>query len=195
MSIVENDVGYERNQAESKTLRGVVPAPIQISLDNIMYEWNGTSWYEANTFKVPPQVIQNNLNARLYPILEQEDDQITNLHELLERAEQAKEDKQYHRSEKLVRRALASSPNHLGARAILSSCLRATGRAQQALDETEFFKYESYPPLLSSRAAALCDLERWEEAKRVIGRVLAMEGSPEAFLIVQRVKNAKPNLY
>jgi hypothetical protein len=44
-------------------------------------------------------------------------------------------------------------------------------------------------------AAALCDLQRWEEAKKEIGRALAIGESEEAFSVVRRIKAARPDLY
>jgi len=49
--------------------------------------------------------------------------------------------------------------------------------------------------LLTTRAAALCDLGRWEEAKRTVGRSLAIESSDEAFSVARRIKAARPDLY
>jgi hypothetical protein len=39
----------------------------------------------------------------------------------------------------------------------------------------------------------LCDLEEWEEAKKEIGRVLAMRSSEEALLVVKRIKKFGPD--
>jgi hypothetical protein len=51
-------------------------------------------------------------------------------------------------------------------------------------------------PLLTSRAAAFCDLGRWEEARRSVGRALAISGgSEEAFMVVKRIKQHRPDLY
>ena len=52
-----------------------------------------------------------------------------------------------------------------------------------------------YPVLLTSRAAALCDLGIWEEAKKTVGRSLAISKSAEAYNVVNRIKAAKPDLY
>jgi len=61
---------------------------------------------------------------------------------------------------------------------------------------TEGLKHLSSPVLLTTRAAALCDLERWEEAKRAVGAALAMgKGDPEAFNVVSRIKSNRLDLY
>ena len=141
----------------------------QIELDGRHYVWNGGNWYDAKTFLKPPQALIYKLNALLIPTLEQEDGNIQDVNQLLERAREAQGSLQDGRAEKLARRVLAMSPVNLGALAILSSCLRVRGLAQQALDATEAFKTMNYPPLLISRAAALRELGRWKEARKLVG--------------------------
>ncbi len=168
----------------------------QVQLDCISYTWDRGIWYDTKTTLRPPEALVHKLNALLMPFLEAEDKQIGESNELLQRAKQARDSKQYARAEKLARRVAKLFPDNVGAFAVLSSCLRARGCPQEALDETECAKFESYPPLLNSRAAALCDLGRWEEAKNVVGRSLAIgTDKGEAFLIVARIKATKPELY
>ncbi|MDQ1318318.1 MAG: Ribonuclease, partial [Candidatus Poribacteria bacterium] len=155
----------------------------------------GDTWYDKVNFLKPPESLINKLNTLLITTLKR-DDNVQNIDLLLKCAREARDSKQYEQSIKFARRVVSISPDHLGALAILCSCLRAIGYAQQALDETEAFSGKSYPPLITSRAAALCDLERWEEAKKVIGRVLVMsKGNDMAFSIVHRIKSARPDLY
>jgi hypothetical protein len=40
----------------------------------------------------------------------------------------------------------------------------------------------------------LCDLKRWEAAKRTIGYALASEESEEAFSVIRRIKAASLNV-
>jgi hypothetical protein len=87
-------------------------------------------------------------------------------------------------------------PGHPGALAILCSSHRASHAPERALEETNPFRHLSYAPLLTSRASAMCDLEMWNEAKTEIARVLSQPiDQTEAFLIVRRIKAAKPELY
>jgi hypothetical protein len=80
--------------------------------------------------------------------------------------------------------------------AILCSAFRAQNAPERALEETEAHRQVSYPPLLTSRAGAMCDLGMWEEAKREIARVLAQPvDHSDAFLVVHRIKAARPDLY
>ncbi|MCB0226529.1 MAG: hypothetical protein KDI02_22745, partial [Anaerolineae bacterium] len=59
----------------------------------------------------------------------------------------------------------------------------------------EAFRDTNYSPLLTSRAAALCDLKRWEEAKKTIGRCLVISKNETAFSVVNRIKAERPDLY
>ena len=68
-------------------------------------------------------------------------------------------------------------------------------RPEEALIATERARATGYLPLLTSRAAALCDLESWEDAKAELSRVLAVGKSPEAFAVVRRIKASRPDLY
>lgn len=166
---------------------------IQVEFEGGYYTWNGNTWYDKN-FLIPSQVLINKLNMLLMAVLEQEDENIHDVDELLERARGARDSLQYERAQKLARCVITIFPDHLGAIAVLCSCLRANGHAQQAIDETDGFDSENYPPLLNSRAAALCDLGRWEEAKKLVSRSRAI-GSEEAFSIINRIKGARPDLY
>src|SRR5262249_16799929 len=73
---------------------------------------------------------------------------------LLEKAINARADKQLLRAEQLVRQVLRSTPDNLIAYAVLSGILRDRGRPEQALNETAHVQHLEYPPLLTSRAAA-----------------------------------------
>jgi predicted Zn-dependent protease len=167
----------------------------RISYEGKDYIWTGTDWCDAETFLTPPLVIVRKLNRLLEQELRSEDTAISDTSILIRRASAARDALQYDRAEALTRRALELSPGNCAALAVLCSVLRAQGRPQQALDETEVFRQEPHPPLLTSRAAAFCDLKRWKEAKQEIGRALAIEKSEEAFNVVHRIKAERPDLY
>ena len=166
-----------------------------VELEGKSYMWNGSAWDEATTFLSPPSMIIAKLNNRLSDVIEEEDENIVDIHLLIKRAVNARNWLQYSRSEKLARRILKLEPSNQPALAILCATLRARGYAQKALDETDDYKNLSYPVLLTSRAAALCDLGRWEEAKKTVGRSLAISQSGEAYSVVNRIKAARPDLY
>ena len=167
-----------------------------VKLKGKSYTWDSGAWYETKTILKPPVSVISELNKLLLPLLEEEDAKIKDFDTLLERAKKAREFKQYERAVKLAQRAVYLHPHNTGAAAVLSSCLRVTGRPRDALRETDGFDKTRYAPLLNTRAAALCDLGRWEEAKTVIGRALAIgTDGEESFQVVNRIKAAKPELY
>ena len=168
---------------------------VTVELEGKSYMWNGSAWHETTTFMSPPSMIIPKLNNRLSDALEEEDENITDIGLLIKRAVNARDWSQYSRSEKLARRILKLKPSNQPALAILCATLRAGGYPQKALDETDGYKNLPCPPLLTSRAAALCDLGRWEEAKKTVGRSLAISQSGEAYSVVNRIKAARPDLY
>ena len=137
---------------------------VTVELEGKIYMWNGSAWHETTTFLSPPKMIIVKLNNRLSDVLEEEDENITDIHLLIKRAINARDWSQYSRSEKLARRILKLKPSNQPALAILCATLRAGGFPQKALDTTNDYKSLPYPALLTSRAAALCDLGKWEEA-------------------------------
>lgn len=168
---------------------------VSIELDGKRYVWTGDGWYEAEMFLEPPQVVVRQLNKLLTEELEQEDANISDVYILLERASRAREALQHHRAEKLARQCLKLAPGSHAALAVLCAALRAKGQPQRAIEETDEYSDTTHLPLLTSRAAALCDLRRWEEAKRIIGRALAIGKSEEAFSVMRRIKAERPDLY
>jgi len=202
------DEGYEQHKEQQNYIDHHIINPpknginndqsiqqIQIEIEGKYYILVGDTWYDKVNFIKPPESLIHKLNTLLITTLERKDN-VQNIDLLLKCAREARNSAQYEQSIKFARRVISISPDHIGAIAILCSCLRAIGYAQQALDETEAFSGKNYPPLITSRAAALCDLEKWEEAKKVISRVLAMsKDNDKAFSIVHRIKSAKPDLY
>jgi tetratricopeptide (TPR) repeat protein len=167
----------------------------RVTYEGKNYIWSGTGWYEDRTFLVPADQVVRKLNQLLEHDLAADDLQVEDTDEALRRARLAQNSLQLDRAERLARRALELDGSHAGAASILCSVLRAKGHPEQALEATEELRRTGYLPLLTSRAAALCDLERWEKAKREIARVLAAGGGGEAFAVVHRIKAARPDLY
>ncbi len=159
------------------------------------YIWTGSDWYEATTCLTPPASLIRALNAEIALALQQQDHSITEVPELISTACAARDAGQHSRAELLIRRALAKEPGNLAARVVLSSTLRARGYPEQALAETNALRSANHPALHTTRAAALCDLGQWEEAKREIGRALAISSDEESFSVVRRIKAAAPELY
>jgi tetratricopeptide (TPR) repeat protein len=187
-----------------KTPKEEHPSPTQwktIRFEGRTYSWTGKRWIDIETFTCPPIKTKNKLNAVLLSRLKEEDEKITDLQELLDRATDARAQRQYSRAEGLARKALQLSPSDLRAVAILSSCLRSLGKPEEALKESASYKAENYPPLITTRAAALCDLGRWEDAKMEISRTLLIAkkhsswGYYEPFRVLNRIRTARPDLF
>lgn len=167
----------------------------KVELDGKKYVWTGLEWFEARSFLSPPQTIARRLNALLETELEREDLETSDIHVLLNSASTARDAMQLQRAERLARRVLNLFPGHYGALAILCSTLRASRHPRQALDETYAYRKTNYAPLLTSRAAAYCDLKCWEAAKKVIEHALSFQTNEEARSVVKRIKAARPDLY
>lgn len=159
------------------------------------YLWNVKRWFDRKTYSVPPAKTIAFLDQQLQSVLAGEDESITNPQLLLKRAMRARDAGQLTRAEKLVKKVLERAPDLIGAVAVYTSVLRLRHRPQEALEVSHRYRDESYPPLLVSRAAALCDLARWEEAKKELARALAIGATGEAFAVSRRIKAARPELY
>ena len=107
----------------------------RISLDGRTYAWTGKTWVDVETFTYPSSVTITKLTAVLLSRLKEEDENVSDVKELLNRARDAKEQTQYARAEGLARKALQLSPGNLHAVAILCSCLRRLGKSEEALNE------------------------------------------------------------
>ncbi len=170
------------------------PKIIEIVLNGEKYTWNGRYWIDSSNL-MPPTSILSKLDACIKDDLQKEEASISDEKELLARTHAALERKQYDRAEQLIRRVLENNPFNLNAISVLCRILRVKGQPEKAIEETEPFKNSKNNALLTSRAAAFCDLEKWEDAKKQIGQVLSRRGSEEAFMVVKRIKKNRPDLY
>jgi len=188
---------------ESNSSQAVQTQRRTIRYDNRTYAWTGKRWVDIETFTSPPAIIVDQLDAILLPLLLEEDDKISDVQQLLDRAKDARDQKQYTRTESLARKALHLSPGNLGAAAILCSCLRTVGKPEEALKASESQKMVEYPPLILTRAAALCDLGRWEAAIIEVRKVLAISKkhsswgyeNSQAPKLLNRIKTIRPDLF
>ena len=165
-----------------------------VELDGKKYIWNGKQWLDEH-FLIPPETVIQKLNIKSSSYFAEEDELIKDVYALISRAKKARSNKQHIRAEKLAQKILEIDPNNHSGLAILCASLRERGMPERALSETERYAFTENPALLTSRAAAYCDLGRWEEAKITIGRALAIKASSEAFSVVRRIKSACPDLY
>ncbi|MHC1745418.1 MAG: hypothetical protein AB9873_20655 [Syntrophobacteraceae bacterium] len=169
--------------------------PKTIDLERSTYIWDGNRWYHAKTFVTPPTVDVLKLNSLLVKAIEEEDLSISDIDVLLDRAREAGEALQYYRVGQIAQQILKLEPSHGPAATMLCSSLRAQNRPAQALKATQPMKDSDYAPLLVSRAAALCDMERWQEALGEITRAQAVGAGKLATQILRRIKTKtrKPN--
>jgi hypothetical protein len=163
--------------------------PKQINLNRSTYIWDGNRWYQTKTFLTPPTVDIIKLNILLLKALEEEDLSITDVENLLLRAQKAGQALQHRRMGLIAERILDLEPGHRAAAEILCSALRAQNRPAQALKSTQRMKDTDHAPLLVARAAALCDLERWEEALGEIKRAQAVGAGKLATPVVKRIRS------
>ena len=161
----------------------------QINLDRSTYVWDGNRWYHGRTFLTPPTVDVLKLNILLLKALEEEDLRITDVEELLIRAQKAGQAHQYRRMGLIAERILAMDPGHHVAAEILCSSLREQNLPAQALKATQRLKDSDHAPLLLARAAALCDLEKWQDALTEIKRAQAAGAGRLATALVRKIKS------
>ena len=107
---------------------------------------------------VVPLEIAEKLNNLLEKELSKEDQNINNIYKLIKRAKHAKYNEQFERAEKLSNKILSMEPENLSAYAVLCSSLRRKGFPEEALQKTQEYRNSNSVPLLTSRAAALCDI-------------------------------------
>jgi len=93
---------------------------------------------------------------------------------------------------------LTKNPEDSAALSVLCSLLRKVNKPKEALEKTKSYKYQN-AALFTSRAAAMCDLELWEEAHNEVARAIAMvsdiKDKQEGFNVVKRIKEVRLDLY
>lgn len=77
----------------------------------------------------------------------------------------------------------------LAAAAMLCSARRQLQQSDAALEGTDIFADEDYPPLMTSRAAAMCDLGRWEEGSHLALRSRDLQASVEVSRLLDRIRD------
>jgi hypothetical protein len=158
-----------------------------VDMDGRTYVWTGRDWYDKTTNMKPPRPVLHKLESWLA-------EQPVGLDEKLDLAKRARADRNLLLAEQILRKLFDDHPHHRGVVVQLSGVLRDRGLPEEALTITAPFVNSSYAPLFTTRAAALCDLERWEDAKQEVARALAIGRDDEAFAVVGRIKKARPDL-
>jgi hypothetical protein len=70
---------------------------------------------------------------------------------------------------------------------MLCSADRKLDDSQRALDDTELFAPAEYPPLMTSRAAAMCDVGRWDDGRDLALLARDIEASDEVINLLDRI--------
>ena len=170
-------------------------AAVRMSYEGHTYQWTGKTWIDAECFETVSLALGQQLNALAASQLEAADDELTTVEELLDAARQRREGRNLTMALKLTERAVVKQPGNAGANATLCAILRDLGRSKEALEKTDHMDKVSSAPLLTTRAAACCDIEEWARAKRIVGRALAIRKDGEAFAVARRIKSVRPDLY
>jgi hypothetical protein len=158
------------------------------------YVWDGREWYGAEDYTIPPRSVTMRLDDLLAERLVAEEETLTDWNELLRRAKRARDRLQYKRAERLARRAHSLRPKDVRIASVLCSVLREACKPQESLELADRFLDNGYAPLLTSRAAALCDLGRWAEALKQIRAVLADGKSEPAQAVYNRILTVAPEV-
>jgi hypothetical protein len=172
--------------------RSLMEQQVTIQLGGRSYVWDGQEWSGADDHIIPPRSVILKLDDLLAERLAVEEATLTDWNELLQRAKFARGRQQYKRAERLARRARELNPGELGTVSVLCSVLREACRPQESLALADQFREWGYGPLLTSRAAALCDLDRWEEGLTQIKEVLAQGSNEAALAVFRRIKSYAP---
>ncbi len=169
-------------------------------LDGRKYMWNWKYWMDKKSFIEPPLVITSKLNKKLTEAIFNKEIDFSKLHsrELMSIASNCKDAGLYNVSHYLIESILSKSGEDAATLSVLCSLLRKMGKPEEALQRTESCNSKN-GPLLTSRAAAMCDLGLWEKAKKEISKAFALSGDSsnkgEAFSVYSRIKSARPDLY
>lgn len=179
-----------------------MPKSITVTFDGNQYTWNGKRWFNKNTYLEPPTVISSKLNTMIAKQIKTQGEKITDVDELLRKTKKAQYQGDIPRALKLARQAYNQEPQHRETVATLCSVLRTANKSREAVAVANNFRSSNYSPILTSRAAALCDLNRWDDALRQIRQVFAMRlksrksgKSEEALAVYGRIKQNASYLF
>ena len=176
---------------------------ITITFDGNQYIWNGKRWFDRKTYLEPPTAVSSKLNTVVASQRTARDKAVAdNMDELLKKAKRAQYQGQIPKALQLARQVYNQRPQHIGTAAILCSVLRTANKSKEAVALANNFSGSDYAPILTARAAALCDLNRWDDALKQIRQVFAKRmkyrkssGSDEALAVYGRIKQNASHLF
>lgn len=82
----------------------------------------------------------------------------------------------------------------LAAAAMLCSARRQLLESGTALDETDIFRDAPYPPLMTTRAAAMCDVGDWDGGYELAVRARDLQASVEVDRVLERIGRHESDL-
>ena len=143
---------------------------------NRTYRWNGKVWLDSDFLQVPEKLAGELSAHYLDELLESgRPDWMDSMVHLRRAGEDAANRNTLRLVTRACRARLAVTPDELPTIALLSSALRQLGQPAQAEEVTRAYLNGA---VLTSRAAALCDLRRWEEAEKTIQLALRRASPP-----------------
>ena len=166
---------------------------MEVKLDGITYRWDGRKWTDPDD-GLPPVGLCRRLSQMFAAEINAMDDAISDPSELTKLAQYAANANDQGRAIKLAKRAFEMDSQNEGRAATLVSVYRKVHRPDAAVFILDAFPNARFGPLLTTLAALLCDLERWEEALAMIKRALATGSKGEAFAVWRRIKKERPDL-
>jgi hypothetical protein len=180
-----------------------MPRSKKAVFDGRHYIWNGRQWFDRDTFLVPTTVICAKLNALLaLKGIKAQDKKRAKKDTLLRTAKEAQQQARIARALQLAYQVHNQKPHHVETATMLCNALRTANKPKQAEALASNFRTSTYSPLLLSRAAALCDLQRWDDALKQVRQIFAMRvkfkkngRSEEALAIYSRIKQNAPSLF
>jgi tetratricopeptide (TPR) repeat protein len=175
----------------------VMSTRFEVQWEGREYVFSPEGFYDARTFLKPPEAIHQHLKAAYARELRLIVRKVHHVPALLKHSGLAKKLGYFDLAEEITERALLAEPNNRFAIARLSSILRAKGQPGKALAVIARVPERIHDhQILTSKAAALCDLERLPEADSVIRRALGMlKDRPrleatEALSVFQRIQHS-----
>lgn len=171
----------------------------RVTLNGQVYMFNGKNWLGSD-YMIPPSSLIPELDRLAEDQFVYEDSQINGFQELMDIAISLRDAGQFVRALKASRKAMEIQPDDAAPASVCCSILRMMRRSEEALAIADNFLESGsrYRPLLTSRAAALADLDRYDEALRQIRQVIAIgrgKGGEEAMAVWSRIKAEAPELF
>lgn len=167
---------------------------IETVFEGTKYYWEEGRWVSEAGI-VPPSYINQQLWALLADQISKQYDENTPFDELLKVAKTLRDQGCYEQAKELLRKAYMTGYNREQVIAVVGSVLRKEEKPEEVIKITQDYVRSQYPPILGVRAAAMCDLGKWDEALALNKRAMAIEiskynqASEESHNVRRRIRN------